>query len=92
MWKIKYPGCGATSATAEHIIGLREIRELLSGGRTRAECLAAIQRATRRYAKRQMTWFRRETALAPISLSAASSEADVIEKLAVLVRASSPQT
>ena len=36
---------------------------------TRAECIAAIQQATRRYAKRQLTWFRRQTNFEPLNLS-----------------------
>ena len=55
--------------TAEQAIGFREIRELRAGRRTREECLRAIEEATRQYAKRQMTWFRRETALEPIEVS-----------------------
>ena len=42
------------------IIGFREIRECLAGTTTRADCEAAIVCATRQYAKRQETWFRRE--------------------------------
>jgi tRNA dimethylallyltransferase len=55
--------------TAEQAIGFREIRELLAGRRTREESLRAIEEATRQYAKRQMTWFRREPALEPIEIS-----------------------
>ena len=54
--------------TASQTLGLREIRALLAGQLTRADCLAALQHATRRYAKRQMTWFRREPALEAIDL------------------------
>ena len=42
-------------------IGYRELRGVLRGEMTLEEARAAIQQATRRYAKRQMTWFRRET-------------------------------
>lgn len=41
-------------------IGYRELRAVLRGEMKLDEALAAIQQATRRYAKRQMTWFRRE--------------------------------
>ena len=41
-------------------IGYRELRAVLRGEMTLEEARAAIQQATRRYAKRQMTWFRRE--------------------------------
>jgi len=33
------------------------------------QCVAAIQRSTRRYAKRQLTWFRRQTNFEPLNLS-----------------------
>jgi len=58
-----------TSATASQMIGLREIRELLAGKKSRPQCIAEIQQATRRYAKRQLTWFRRQTNFVPLNLS-----------------------
>jgi tRNA dimethylallyltransferase len=60
---------GATSATASQMIGLREIRQLLDGKISISQCVAAIQQATRRYAKRQLTWFRRQTIFFPLNLS-----------------------
>jgi tRNA dimethylallyltransferase len=33
------------------------------------QCVAAIQQATRRYAKRQLTWFRRQTNFESLNLS-----------------------
>ncbi|HEX4706926.1 MAG TPA: tRNA (adenosine(37)-N6)-dimethylallyltransferase MiaA [Candidatus Udaeobacter sp.] len=60
---------GAMSATASQMIGLREIRELLDGRISHLQCIAAIQQATRRYAKRQLTWFRRQTSFLPLNLS-----------------------
>jgi tRNA dimethylallyltransferase len=41
-------------------IGYRELRKALRGEMTLEDARAAIHQATRRYAKRQMTWFRRE--------------------------------
>jgi tRNA dimethylallyltransferase len=49
---------GATSATAEQMIGLRQIRSLLAGEIDQPTCIKQIQQLTRKYAKRQMTWFR----------------------------------
>lgn len=58
-------GCSEVSVqspgpTAFHAIGLREIQALLRGEMTEPECRAAIILATRRYAKRQLTWFRNQ--------------------------------
>jgi tRNA dimethylallyltransferase len=41
-------------------IGYRELREVLRGEKKLEEAREAIQLATRRYAKRQLTWFRKE--------------------------------
>ncbi|MGB2627194.1 MAG: tRNA (adenosine(37)-N6)-dimethylallyltransferase MiaA [Candidatus Acidiferrum sp.] len=41
-------------------IGYKELRAVLAGEMQLDEARSAIQQATRRYAKRQMTWFRRE--------------------------------
>ena len=41
-------------------IGVREIAAYLSGDLSREEAIAAGQQATRRYAKRQYTWFARQ--------------------------------
>lgn len=42
-------------------IGYREVAQLLRGDLTQEAALAAVQQAHRNYAKRQMTWFRRES-------------------------------
>ncbi len=60
---------GAMSETASKMIGLHEIRELLDGKMSIPQCVAAIQQATRRYAKRQLTWFRRQTNFHSLNLS-----------------------
>jgi tRNA dimethylallyltransferase len=70
-------GIGPTAAQA---IGLREIRLLLGGELSRAQCIAAIQQATRRYAKRQMTWLRHETGFSSLHLSGMTSTAEIIER------------
>lgn len=48
------------SANCEKAIGFREIRGLLEGRIDRAACEELVNAATRQYAKRQETWFRRE--------------------------------
>ncbi|HMH04311.1 MAG TPA: tRNA (adenosine(37)-N6)-dimethylallyltransferase MiaA [Candidatus Udaeobacter sp.] len=60
---------GKVSSTASQMIGFREIRQLLDGEMSITQCVAAIQQATRRYAKRQLTWFRRQTSFSSLNLS-----------------------
>jgi tRNA dimethylallyltransferase len=44
-------------------IGYRELREVLRGEKKLEEARAAIQQSTRQYAKRQLTWFRKDPAI-----------------------------
>jgi tRNA dimethylallyltransferase len=53
----KIHAIGATAATA---IGFSEIQALRRGEITEDECIAAVTLSTRRYAKRQLTWFRNQ--------------------------------
>ena len=64
---------GAIGSGAAQTIGLQTIRELLAGRISEADCIAAIQQATRRYAKRQLTWFGRQTNFESLNLSRISS-------------------
>jgi tRNA dimethylallyltransferase len=50
-----------TDAKPFDFIGYRELRAALNGEMKLEEAKAVIQQATRRYAKRQLTWFRRDT-------------------------------
>lgn len=56
------------SGSWEKAIGVKEIRRMLSGEITRTECTELITAATRQYAKRQETWFRREKWLRRVEL------------------------
>jgi len=60
---------GPMSATASQMIGLAEVRQLIANRISKRQCIAAIQQATRRYAKRQLTWFRHQTSFQPLNLS-----------------------
>lgn len=59
----------STGPTASKTLGLDDIRALLAGDLSRGECIGRITVATRRYAKRQMTWFRGQHDFATIGLS-----------------------
>ncbi len=75
---------GDIGPTAAQMLGLAEIRAHLAGKISRAECMEAIALTTRQYAKRQLTWFRRERAFAWLDLSAIS------DPLAALLREFAP--
>lgn len=46
--------------TAAQAIGIKELYPYLRGERTLEECVEELKLRTRQYAKRQMTWFRRD--------------------------------
>ncbi len=48
-----------TASTACQAIGYKELKPYLDGALTLEEAVENLKRATRRYAKRQLTWFRR---------------------------------
>ena len=51
---------GELSATASQMIGVPEIRQFLRQEISLDECTQAMKAATRQYAKRQMTWFKKQ--------------------------------
>jgi tRNA dimethylallyltransferase len=77
--------CGEVGITASQTLGLREIRALLAGEMNETDCRAAIQQSTRQYAKRQMTWFRREQSLAPMEVSTSNGLDALIEGIVARV-------
>ena len=81
---------GEIGFTASQTIGLREIRALLAGQLSQPDCIATIQQTTRRYAKRQMTWFRREPALESVDLSQTADLGRLAESLAQRAAQSMP--
>ena len=60
---------GQLGPTAAQAIGYAEIAALLRGEMGMNDCAAAIQQRTRRYAKRQLTWLRRENIFFKINLT-----------------------
>ena len=59
----------STGPTACKTLGLADIRSLKRGEILRVECIMRIMVATRRYAKRQMTWFRHQHDFDVVELS-----------------------
>ncbi|MBV8278441.1 MAG: tRNA (adenosine(37)-N6)-dimethylallyltransferase MiaA [Verrucomicrobia bacterium] len=64
----------ALSPTAAQMIGVPEIRKFLAKEISLDECIQTIQAATRQYAKRQITWFKRQP-FAPFDAQGSVEEA-----------------
>ncbi|MBL9145904.1 MAG: tRNA (adenosine(37)-N6)-dimethylallyltransferase MiaA [Verrucomicrobiaceae bacterium] len=72
---------GDMSMTAEKAIGVGEVRAFLRGEVTLEEAVSAIQQASRRYAKRQLTWFKRERGFQTVCLDADSTATFAVERI-----------
>ena len=57
------------STTCCQAIGIRQIQKYLTGEISLSQCADQMTIATRQYAKRQRTWFRREKWLTPINIT-----------------------
>lgn len=62
------------SSTAKQAIGYKELRPYFDGLMTLDEAVENLKRETRRYAKRQLTWFRRNSEINWIKIDSESSE------------------
>lgn len=71
----------AASLTSRQAIGYREIIAYLQGDCSLGQAVEDIQRATRRYAKRQLTWFRADPRVRWIATAGRTVDqmADVVE-------------
>ncbi len=66
--------------TSSAAIGYKELIPWLEGSSSLENCIALIQQETRRYAKRQMTWFRRNAQIQWLILSKNDEVQEISEK------------
>lgn len=71
----------AASLTACKAIGISQISDFIRGACTLPEAIAAMQQATRRYAKRQLTWFKRERGFQTVCLTPESTAQSAAERI-----------
>ena len=66
--------------TASQAIGCKELYPYFRGERTLDECVEELKLRTRQYAKRQMTWFRRDPRIIRITARDGDSLCDICER------------
>ena len=66
--------------TAMQAIGYKEFVSALEGNGTIAEAAAQVQHSSRRYAKRQLTWFRRNKAMNWLVRESGEGAEEILEK------------
>ncbi len=75
---------GSFGETAAAAIGYKELLPYLSGEKDLALCTESLKRATRRYAKRQLTWFKRDSAVHWFNIDVLSFEEIEAEALRLI--------
>lgn len=71
--------------TAAQAIGCKEFLGYLSGEKTLEECTEDLKRETRRYAKRQLTWFKRNTRISWLNHNAFDSYQALLDKACCII-------
>ena len=66
--------------TAYHAIGYKELIPYFENTMPLGECLDKIKQESRRYAKRQLTWFRKNPDIQWIILSKFDKKQEILEK------------
>lgn len=67
-------------STAAAAIGYKELLPYFAGERSLADCLDDVRRESRRYAKRQMTWFRRNAQIQWLKMYESDEAGKILEK------------
>jgi len=71
----------AQNKTAMQAIGYRQVVEHLRGERSLAETIELVRIRTRQFAQRQMTWFRKQSEITWLELSATNELEEVAERM-----------
>lgn len=66
--------------TAAQAIGCKELYPYFRGEKSLSECLDELKLRTRQYAKRQLTWFRRDKRFSPIVINPGDNFQQIVEK------------
>ncbi len=76
---------GRLSRTARYAIGIQELNAYFEGRCSRQEAVERMKKNTRNYAKRQLTWFRKDTRIQWIEAGADEKPADVAGRIKELL-------
>jgi tRNA dimethylallyltransferase len=76
----------AQNRTALQALGYRQVVEYLRGARSLPETIALVKLRTRQFAKRQMTWFRRQLPVQWIQVQQQQSAAQTAEQVVQTIR------
>ncbi len=72
--------------TASQAIGYKELKPYFDGVADLSECVEKLKQETRRYAKRQLTWFRKDSRITAIPANKATEYEEILKKAENLVK------
>lgn len=72
-------------STAAQAIGCKELYPYFDGEKTLSECVETLKLRTRQYAKRQMTWFRRDKRIQRLIIEPSDKPENVIDKAKAII-------
>lgn len=75
--------------TAAQAIGYKELKPYLDGAEPLELCVERLKRETRKYAKRQLTWFRKDTRIQHISVTKSVNYEKILKNAEFLLKKSS---
>ena len=73
-------------STSVQAIGYKELKPYIDGKDSLEACVESLKQATRRYAKRQLTWFRRDKRINWISVYGQEYGEEILQKAEFLVK------
>lgn len=73
-------------STSSQAIGCKELKPYFNGEMTLSEAAENLKQATRRYAKRQLTWFRRNKEIKWLFIDTFSSKSEMYEEAFDIIR------
>lgn len=74
--------------TAAQAIGCKELYPYFRGERSLEDCIEELKLRTRQYAKRQLTWFRRDSRISRLIIGENDELFDVVEKAVLIIERS----
>jgi tRNA dimethylallyltransferase len=79
--EIRKLGKRKLSRTASAAIGIKEVREYLAGSMSLEEAMERLKQNTRNYARRQLTWFRKDKRICWVAVNEKDSAAMIASKI-----------
>ncbi|TAM37081.1 tRNA (adenosine(37)-N6)-dimethylallyltransferase MiaA [bacterium] len=76
---------GKLSKTASCAIGIKQLKEYLRGNCSLEEARRLMQQESRRYAKRQLTWFRKDERIKWVNIKEREKPAAIANRIALLI-------